>query len=135
MSIGQTALQTAIFNALSTDNNLTSTLGATVQDEVPSGTNYPVVQIGDDDVSDYSTKDLAGSDTTLVIHVWSRQFGSAETKNIMDRIHTLLHDSSLSVSGFNLVNCRLQFTTVMRDPDGITRHGVMRFRAIILGTS
>lgn len=135
MSIGQTALQTAIFTALSTDNNLTSTLGATVQDEVPSGTNYPVVQIGDDNVVDYSTKDLSGGDTTLMIHVWSRQFGSAQTKNIMDRIHTLLHDSSLSVTGFNLINCRLEFTDVMRDPDGITRHGVMRFRAIILGTS
>ncbi len=135
MSVGQTALQTAIFTALSTDNNLTSTLGATVQDEVPSGTNYPVVQIGDDNVVDFSTKDLAGSDTTLVIHVWSRQFGSAETKNIMDRIHSLLHDSSLTVTGFNLVNCRFEFSDVMRDPDGITRHGVMRFRAIILGTS
>jgi hypothetical protein len=135
MSIGQTALQTAIYSALSGDNNLTSTLGATVQDEIPSGTNYPVVQIGDDSASDYSTKDLDGGDTVINIHVWSRQFGSAQTKNIMDRIHTLLHDSSLTVTGFNLINCRLEFTDVMRDPDGITRHGVMRFRAIILGTS
>jgi len=135
VSIGQTALQTIIFSTLSGDSNLTSTLGATVQDEVPSGTNYPVVQIGDDNAIDFSTKDLAGSETTIMIHVWSREFGSAQTKNIMDRIHTLLHDSALTVTGFNLINCRLEFTDVMRDPDGITRHGVMRFRAIILGTS
>ena len=135
MSIGQTALQTIIYTTLSGDNQLTSTLGATVQDEVPSGTNYPVVQIGDDSTTDYSTKDLVGSDTSITIHVWSREFGAAETKNMMDRIHTLLHDSALTVTGFNLINCRLEFTDVLRDPDGITRHGVMRFRAIILGTS
>ena len=56
-------------------------------------------------------------------------------KNIMDRIHDLLHDSNLSVTGFNLVNLRFEFSDILRDPDGITRHGVMRFRAIILGTS
>ena len=61
--------------------------------------------------------------------------GAKETKNIMDRIHDLLHDSSLSVTGFNLVNLRFEFSDILRDPDGVTRHGVMRFRAIILGTS
>ena len=53
----------------------------------------------------------------------------------MDRIHTLLHDSSLSVSGFNLVNTRFEFMDILRDPDGITMHGVMRFRAVMLGTA
>ena len=53
----------------------------------------------------------------------------------MDRIHDLLHDSSLSVSGFNLINSRFEFSDILRDPDGVTRHGVMRFRVITLGTN
>ena len=53
----------------------------------------------------------------------------------MDRIHTLLHNGSVSVSGFNLIRLQFEFSDVMRDPDGVTRHGVMRFRAIILGTT
>ena len=52
----------------------------------------------------------------------------------MDKIHDLLHNSNLSVSGFNLINLRYEFSDIMRDPDGIPRHGVMRFRAIILGS-
>ena len=135
MSVGQFALQSTIYSTLNNDNTLTSTLGAGVFDEVTEGTTYPFVAIGEDTVTDFGTKTEDGGQFTINIHVWSQYTGSKETKNIMDRIHDLLHDSNLSVTGFNLVNLRIEFSDILRDPDGITRHGVMRFRAIILGTS
>ena len=135
MSLGQFALQSAVFSRLNTDSTLTSTNGATVVDEPLLGNTYPLVVIGEETTVDYSTKDVDGGETTINIHVWSQYKGSKETKNIMDRIHTLLHDYSLSVTGFNLINLRFEFSDIMIDPDGVTRHGVMRFRAIILGTS
>ena len=135
MSVGQFALQSTIYSALNNDNTLTSTLGAGVFDEVTEGTTYPFVAICEDTVTDFGTKTEDGGQFTINIHVWSQYTGSKETKNIMDRIHDLLHDSNLSVTGFNLVNLRFEFSDILRDPDGITRHGVMRFRAIILGTS
>jgi len=133
MSINQFALQTAIYSKLSADNNLTAVLGAKVFDDVPENTPYPYIQLGEDNASDYSTKDQTGSEVTVNVDVWSRYRGSLEAKNIMDRIHTLLHDSSLSVTGSNFINMRFEFSDIIRDPDGITRHGVMRFRAIMLG--
>ena len=133
MTIFQFALQSTIYTALNNDSNLTSTLGASVFDDVPENTGYPYVQIGEDQVSDFSTKDETGSEVTIEMDVWSRYRGSKEAKEIMDRIHTLLHDSSLTVSGTNLVNLRFEFSDLVRDPDGITRHGIMRFRAILLG--
>ena len=133
MSINQFALQTAIYTKLSTDNNLTTTLGASVFDDIPEETPYPYVQLGEDTAIDYSTKDQTGSEVTVNIDVWSRYRGSLQAKNIMDRVHTLLHDSSLSVTGSNFINMRFEFSDIIRDPDGITRHGVMRFRAIMLG--
>ena len=78
---------------------------------------------------------MTGSEVTINMDVWSQYKGSKEVKNLMDRIHTLLHDSSLSVTGHNLINMRLEFIDVLRDPDGITRHGIMRFRAVLLGTA
>ena len=135
MSVGQFALQSTIYSTLNNDNTLTSTLGAGVFDEVTEGTTYPFVAIGEDTVTDFGTKTEDGGQFTIYIHVWSQYTGSKETKNIMDRIHDLLHDSNLSVTGFNLVNLRFEFSDILRDPDVITRHGVMRFRAIILGTS
>ena len=134
MSIGQFALQTTIYSTLSGDNTLTNTLGAGVFDEVVENASYPFVALGEETAIDYSTKDLDGGEFTINIHVWSQYKGSKQTKEIMDRIHDLLHDSSLSVSGFNLANLRFEFSDILRDPDGITRHGVMRFRAIILGS-
>ena len=134
MSIGQFALQTTIYSTLSNDNTLTNTLGAGVFDEVVENASYPFVALGEETAIDYSTKDLDGGEFTINIHVWSQYKGSKQTKEIMDRIHDLLHDSSLSVSGFNLANLRFEFSDILRDPDGITRHGVMRFRAIILGS-
>ena len=133
MSIGQFALQTTIYSTLSNDNTLTNTLGAGVFDEVVENASYPFVALGEETAIDYSTKDLDGGEFTINIHVWSQYKGAKQTKEIMDRIHDLLHDSSLSVSGFNLINLRFEFSDILRDPDGVTRHGIMRFRAVMLG--
>jgi len=137
MSTGQWEFQQALFTVLSGDSNLTTTLGASIYDDVPDhqAVTFPYVTIGEDTMLDYSTKDLVGSDVTVNLHVWSRYRGSKEVKQVMDRVHTLLHDSNLTVTGRNLINLRSEFSDVLRDPDGITRHGVMRFRAVMLGTS
>ena len=133
MTIGVFPLQQAIFTAISNDNTITNTYGATVVDEVVGSTTYPFINIGDDTITDYSTKDLHGGEITMTLHIWSQYKGAKETKQIMDRLHEILHDSSLSVSGFNLINLRFEFMDILIDPDGITRHGVMRFRAVLLG--
>ena len=133
MSIGQFALQSSIYTALNV-SAITSTLSCGVYDEVVEGNSYPFITLGEETAIDYSTNNLVGAETTINIHVWSRYKGSKETKEILDKIHDLLHDVSLTVSGVNLINLRFEFSDIMRDPDGITRHGVMRFRAITLGT-
>ncbi len=137
MRTGQWEFQQALFTVLSGDSNLTTTLGASIYDDVPDqqAVTFPYVTIGEDTMLDYSTKDVVGSDVTVNLHVWSRYRGSKEVKQVMDRVHTLLHDSNLTVTGRNLINLRSEFSDVLRDPDGITRHGVMRFRAVMLGTS
>ena len=133
MSIGQFALQSSIYTALNV-SAITSTLSCGVYDEVVEGNSYPFITLGEETAIDYSTNNLVGAETTINIHVWSRYKGSKETKEILDKIHDLLHDVSLTVSGVNLINLRFEFSDIMRDPDGITRHGVIRFRAITLGT-
>jgi len=132
MSIGQFALQTSIYNALNV-NAITATLSCGVYDEVIEGNTYPFISLGEETTIDYSTMTTVGSETTINIHIWSQYKGSKETKQIMDKIHDLLHDINLTVTGFNLINLRFEFSDIMRDTDGVTRHGVMRFRAIILG--
>ena len=133
MSIGQFQLQSAVYSALNV-SAITTTLSCGVHDEVVQGNSYPFITLGEETAIDYSTNNLVGAETTINIHIWSRYKGSKETKEIMDKVHDLLHDVNLSVTGVNLINLRFEYTDIMRDPDGITRHGVMRFRAITLGT-
>jgi len=133
MSVGQFALQSTLYSALNV-SAITSTLSCGVYDEVIEGNSYPFITLDEETVTDYSTKNFVGAETTVNIHLWSRYKGSKETKQIMDQVHDLLHDVSLTVTGVNLINLRFEYSDILREPDGITRHGVMRFRAITLGT-
>ena len=133
MSVGQFALQEAIYSALNV-SAITSDLNCAVVNEPTNDQSYPFIQLGEDRVDDYSTKVEAGGEYELNFDIWSHYNGSKECMQIMDKIHDLLHDSSISVTGFNLVNIQLDYSDILKDPDGVTRHGVMRFRAIILGS-
>jgi len=131
MSDHSIQLQKTIFDSLSGDNNLTSTLGATVYDYVPDSSAFPYVKLGEETAIDNGTKSLQGNEHTLVIHSFSRYRGSKQIKEIMSRIYALLHESSLSVSGASLVNLRFEFADVIKENDGLTSHGLQRFRAVV----
>lgn len=132
MTIGQFALQQTIYTALNV-SALTNTLSCAVVDDVQLDQSYPFITLGEETTIDYGTKNQNGGETTLNLHIWSQYKGSKECKQIMDKVHDLLHDIDLTVSGFNLINLRFEYSDIVRDPDGSTRHGIMRFRAIILG--
>ena len=52
-------------------------------------------------------------------------------KQIMAKIYDLLHNVTLTVTNATFVNIREEFTSTMMDSDGITRHGIMRFRVVL----
>ena len=132
MSDFAVALQTTVYNALIGNVALTTKLGGNnIYDFVPEGTDFPYVKIGDQTMVDDGTKTKQGSDFTLIIHTFSRYRGSKETKEIMSRIYALLHESSLTVSGASLVNLRFEFSDIIKENDGLTTHGLQRFRAVI----
>ena len=133
MSDHSLQLQKTVFDTLDGDSNLQSKV-SDVYNFVPQNTTYPYVQVGDDSMADNSTKDLDGNVHSIMIHTWSRYRGDKEAKEIMARIYELLHNSSLSVSGASLVNARFETSDILNDPDGITNHGVQRFRFVIYDT-
>ena len=134
MALHSFALQTAIFTKLTastiTDVSNTS-ITARVFDDVPEGTVYPYVVIGQETASNIGTKDKDANEHTLTIHVWSQYRGRKEIKNIMSQIYTALHNSDITISGATLVNIRHEFEQTLLESDGLTRHGVMRFRAVV----
>ena len=133
MSDHSLALQKTVFDELDGDATLQAKI-TDVYDFVPQGTTYPYVVVGEDTLTNNGTKTLDGNEHTIMVHSWSRYRGRKEVKDIMARIYELLNNSSLSVSGASLVNARAEFSDIIIDQDGITKHGVQRFRFVIFDT-
>ena len=102
-----------------------------VYDDIPEGTSAPYINIGEETSINDCTKTVDAVEHTLTIHVWSEYRGRYEIKHIMEQVYQNLHNAAITVSGSTLVNIRQEFATTLEEPDGITRHGVMRFRAIV----
>ena len=131
MALHSFALQERVYSTLNGDGTLGGLING-VFDSVPDGQTLPVVIIGEQSTSDNGSKTLDGRDYIFNVDVYSDYRGMKEIKNIQKEIYRLLHESSLSVSGASFVDCRCEFTTDILEDDGITRHGVMRFRAFVM---
>lgn len=131
MALHSWELQKAIFTAL--DGNVTGIDSASVSvyDDVPENTAYPYVILGEETSANSGTKSLDAIEHTLTLHVWSQYRGRREIKEIMQSVYSLLHNTAITVTGASLVNIRQEFNNTLMESDGITRHGVMRFRAVV----
>ncbi len=133
MSVHSFELQKSVFSALN-GASITDAGGSAITgvfDDVPQDTAYPYIVIGEETASNISTKTLDMHEHTLTIHTWSQYRGRKEIKVIMEQIYDTLNNASLSVSGGQAVNMKQEFLTTLVDADGITRHGIMRFRAVV----
>ncbi|WP_431856605.1 DUF3168 domain-containing protein [Azospirillum sp.] len=126
MSAASWPLQVAIVAALKPALNPVPVL-----DDVSTNTAFPYVVIGEDTVTDWSTVDRDGEELDTTVHVWSRYAGRKEIKELMGKVKTALHEQRLTVAGQHLVSLRFAFETSFVEPDGRTRHGVIRFTGLL----
>ena len=125
--------KTLVFGAL--DGNIT---GAQVYDHVPfepegmPDGNFPYASIGEDsELTPFDTDDTRGAYVDVTVHLWSRYKGRKEVNGLLDQIYNLLHRATLSAAGYNILDCLFSFSDVSTEEDGITRHGVIRFRLTV----
>ena len=121
-------LQQAVYTRLSADTALVTTLGAAVYDSVPDSAPFPYVVIGDDTESPNDTMGKTRRNTTLMIHTWSQAKGKKQTKEIQDRVDELLDRWAPTVTGWASTHMLNEFRESFMDADGVTRHGVSRYR-------
>jgi len=94
---------------------------------------FPYVAIGEWTAVPWDTDSDDGRESTLTLHSFSRYHGNKELQNIMDAIKAVLHDADLAISAEWMVLCYLEFAESVPEADGVTRHGVQRFRIISQG--
>lgn len=124
-------LQAAIMTALSADAAFQALVAARIYDDVPRGAIFPYVTLGQSQVKDWSTGTETGEEHILTVHIWSRYGGRREAFEIAAAVRRILHDQSVPVPGYNLINLRQELLETRRDPDGETYHGIIRLRAVV----
>ncbi len=130
MTEASLALQKALVATLVADDGVGALVADRIFDAAPRNAGFPYLSLGETRAADWSTGTEAGAEHRLTLHVWSRQRGKRESFEIMAAVEAALHDQPLALDGQALVNLRLEFADARRDPDGITWHGAMRFRAV-----
>lgn len=124
-------LQQAVYGVLAGHAPLTSLLGGNrIYDDVPQAAPFPHVSLGQTSSSDNGTGTEDGEEHILTLHVWSQAGGRGEAQRIMGAMRDVLHQSGLALAGHTLVSLRQQFCDVRREADGITIHGLVRYRAV-----
>lgn len=125
-------IQKALYNRLAADPALAGYVGNRIYDDVPQNTEFPYVVIGEETAIVWEQDcDAPGIETTITLHVWSQYYGRREVKLIMSVLYSILHNKPLIISDMDNVTCQADFQESFLDPDGITRHGVIRFRLLI----
>ncbi|WP_018130712.1 DUF3168 domain-containing protein [Effusibacillus pohliae] len=126
------AIQKAIFDKLAGDATLARMVTG-VFDEVPQGTGFPYITIGEMTEVPFNTFDRKGRDCTVTLHIWSQYPGNKEAVEILGRMNALLDYEPLNVEGLSLVHCQFENATTIEEPDGKTRHVPVRYRVVVQG--
>jgi hypothetical protein len=125
-------LQTAIVTALNASANLKSLIGdpPRIYQEIPQGA-WPgaYVVMGEGDCHDDSAQFLTATNVFPKIHVWSRSPSWAEAKKIATVVWQLLHNQTISLSENRFFSILLDQSVAMKDPDGVSRHIALTYRA------
>lgn len=124
-------LQRAIYLALTGSERLMAQVEG-VYDATPQDETFPYVTFAADSEEQWDTDDSHGFEAIAEIHVWSQYRGQGEVKRIQQSIYNALHDVSLTVIRHHVVLCLWESAQQFVDPDGLTRHGVQRFRVILV---
>jgi len=103
-----------------------------VFDENPENEPYPYVVMGEVTASDWSDKFEDGMEIYSTIHVWSQYHGRKEADLMADGLLQALTSSPLDLgSDFRAALNVLDGYNLIVDLDGITRHGILRFKYLI----
>jgi len=126
-------VQTSLYTTLSSDATLTALLAngaGSVLDYIEEDTSFPYVVISDSKTKPFDTQLGYGVDMTVSIHSWSRYKGLKETKQIMSAIYDALHDMDLVIPNQTTILSYFESSENKLGKDGITRHGIQKFRIV-----
>lgn len=130
MSAQAWACQTAVVGAIA------SLAGGRVYGDAPASVVFPWIEVARaQSIPDDTTAETGGADGGVSdffdLHIWSRYAGDREVLEIVDGISGRLHGATLAIDGRASALAWIRGVRgILRDPDGITRHGIVSVEII-----
>lgn len=135
MSDPSYTLQKAIFDQLMATTDVRLLVGDRVYHDVPPPTSgdvraqKPYITIGEDQVLADKAECMDGAEVILTIHGWALSY--PQSKQLSAAIQEALDmNYDMALIGHRLIEMELQDIRHLSEPDGITRHAVVTFRAL-----
>ena len=122
------AVQAAIYAALSGDTALNNLVTDIADVSTAQGQQYPYITFDTQSAEDSGTKTDEHLEIDFYIDVWDkRDAGRAGVFAIQDRVREILHDANLVAASGSIVLILEEYREAIVDPDGVTIHGIQRF--------
>ena len=92
---------------------------------------FPRINLGED--QELPADEVVGRYTQLTstLHVWSREPGLAGAKAIADTVKRALRLHLWTLGNYRCIDCKFSSARFIRDPDGLTAHGIVTFDSLI----
>jgi Protein of unknown function (DUF3168) len=124
------ALLAAVRSRLLADLVIAAAVADRVVDEPAQTIAFDYIQLGDTQVIPFDFMCGSGVQVFFDLHVWCREdWAGDRMRDICSAIYTSLHRQKFLIVGHDLQLLEHQTTRTLRDPDGLTRHAVVSFRA------
>ena len=113
------ALQKGIRAALVANSEVTSYVSGRVFDEPPTSVTYPFIRFGNITPNADDTDGSIGAEVSMNIEAFSQATGRVEATQVAEAVRAALHrsESSVTVTGFNLIELRCDQYVVTRNSD------------------
>lgn len=131
MTSASLEMQGAIVARLKASPAVTALIGARVYDTIPTPVQFPYVSFGPSDELADNADCIAADEITFQIDAWSRATGFPEVRKIAAAVRAALHEHEFDLTDNAFVSFEHRTTRVFRDPDGLTSHAAIEFRAIV----
>jgi len=113
-------------------NRLKDNLSYSVYDDVPENADFPYVSMGAVTSSDWSDKFIPGMQVISTIDLWSQYKGRKEVLEMTGAALQVLTSGDIDLSPeFKAVWKGLDSLEIIIDIDGVTRHGILKYKLLI----
>lgn len=122
-------VQVAIITCLKADAAVTALIGTRIYDRVPDGVTLPYVSFGPTQEVPEKVDGLDLSELFVQLSIWSEDPGFAEGRRIAKAIVKALARDALTLADNAIAYFLPDGRRDLRDPDGLTTHIALTFRA------